>query len=231
MTAPFFPGIRPHIDGFYATDFSGYATGAQPFDWEKTGTGFTATVEAVAAAHSGKALRWSPASDVDQMMRWMELPQVSDFEVLMQLRRTSNGSDGDNYPSVVGRAASLADLYYQRFMRGASGDDLRSQVFRRVGGVSTSLTGNTDMSPCDPSSGQWWWMRVRIVGTTLSRKAWEDNESEPVSFNTVTDATIAGPGFVALLCDEDSLPTEMSYFAFAAADANGNVATIPQPWT
>lgn len=233
MTA-FFPGIRPHGSTLYATDFGSYPVGVAPADFmQSLNPNATVTVETVAAAYSGKALRIAKAADLPTgMLKWLALPtSITDGEMLTRLRRTTTTSNNNGYHGHFHRytGTDVDDRSGYRFIAFRGDANMWSQADRYVSGTQTTL-GSSNHG--NIASNEWFWLRSRVVGTSIQRKLWKDTDAEP-GFISDTNSSVSGPGEMQLvinLTSSAALGVEIDYVAMQLPNDAGTVPTIPLPF-
>jgi len=87
-------------------------------------------------------------------------------------------------------------------------------INKAVAGVNTQLaTATFGMNP-----GQFAWMRLPGVGSTLYGRAWQDGTTEPTTWQvTVQDTSVTGPGGFALLANTASGSSGVEFDHFQAS--------------
>lgn len=177
------------------TDFSEYGTGSVPSDWEPRWNQTAEwDVETDGTATGGQALVHVPTSDQMIAITWNH-KEDKDVEVLIKTKITNITSDSYN-PGITARSSGGAGSethYASDLLRFSSADNLR--LFEHISGTFTQFTS--------PSitlvAGNYYWLRFRLEGNTLSAKYWEDGSSEPTSWTSeTTDDTLTGIGSVGL---------------------------------
>lgn len=161
----------------YKTDFSEYATSAQPADWsEPWDTAGAFAVVDDAGAIGGKFLRKTTGSTHD-LLRWDDVPTTStDMEFVARMRLPSAKTDKHcvAYLRAGGTGAS-----------GATGIGFVFDVDNME--VATLANGNYAVLATLArafSLDTWYWMRGRVHGTTCSIKVWGGKFSdEPTAWD------------------------------------------------
>jgi hypothetical protein len=215
MMMPAYPMRDPD---YYVTDFSEYATGAQPSSWTRRwGAGFTALVQTSAGSLSGKALRWTKTSAARQALSWDRVPVSINVEILVRLRAIEAWANNDNIMGVVARGGGAAgsESGYRATVSGLTSGTLYASASNKYGPDATLGTSTPGPSP-NLAVNDWVWMRFRVNGSSLSRKTWHQGASEPGAFDeTLTDTSIAGAGWVGLAQVTGNPDCEIDFFSVA----------------
>ena len=163
----------------FATDFSGYASGAQPSDWtERWNTGnFASTVEGSglpAGTLSAKALRITGTVDSWYALTWDLVGSVSgDVEVLVRWHHAHTADiDWPVYLHVcvsggVESENAYGAVHYLSVNQG--------KVERVSGGVETSLGA----ASITLDRNAWYWTRLQRSSTTIRVRMWAHGAAEP----------------------------------------------------
>jgi hypothetical protein len=115
-------------------------------------------------------------------------------------------------------------------------------AYRVTGSTATQLGGDTTISL---TTGNWYWVRFRIIGSAYKVKVWAEGDSEPTTGGagdgwnvSNTDSTYSTAGSVGLLKGNNTTAHEWSMFGvgtngdtapssgFAAVSFSGTVPTI-----
>lgn len=168
--------IRQTIKNPLFTDFREYAAGSAPSGWTILGTP-TFAVEANVNAIGGKRLKQTGGDTI----LWDKVGAVDDVEILA-LFMTTNSWSG-NRGSVQARVTDTANRYHL-IMNGSN----RLEIAKTFEG-SFSYIAQPSFSW---SADTWYWLRFRLIGTSLKAKAWVYGASEPSSWIAdATDASLA----------------------------------------
>lgn len=203
----------------FKTDFSEYATGSQPSDWTEqwnTGNG-SASVTEVSDSIGGKVLALSKTNTSRYALSWNDVGTPADAEVLVRLRRTSN-----------------VDQLCRIFIRGGGGvgtengygiiyDTVVSgwKVHKYVAGAYTLLNIISKSAALE-----YWWIRMRIQGTSLKVKVWKDTYNEPSAWDyEATDSSLSS-GWVGVAATANN-----QYFDWFAAETSSGSWPIPAPYS
>ena len=93
---------------------------------------------------------------------------------------------------------------------------------KRVVGTTTNLTGAVTVTL---TAGQAYWFRMRVQGTTLSLRYWQDGTSEPSAWTVqITDSSLTAAGFGGLFAFGQSA-TGVKFDHFQLDD----LLTVPAP--
>lgn len=217
MFGPAYPMRDPD---YYVTDFSEYTVGAQPPDWtSRYGTGFTAQVEIVAGSLSGKALRWTKTANARQGLSWDKVPQFADTETLIRARPIGAFNNALNFIGSFQRGSGGFNSETGiRTMVGASnsGNHWASDLYAYTSGTATQKGTSINGPSPTMTANSWFWLRSRVVGSSLQRKVWHDGAAEPASWTeTVTDGTITAAGWTGLFQISSAPNTEIDFFCVA----------------
>lgn len=225
----FMEGLLAPIIGSnqYRTDFSEYAVGARPSDWtQRWATTDVPLVQNVAAAMSGKALRWAKTSASRQALSWDRVPAVADCEVLFRARAIEAYADSEVFmrASIRGAGTAGAETGYIGTFLGRNVGTLYAQSDQKyVAGASTTIGAVANGPSPNYAVNNWVWFRFRVNGTTLSMKIWNDGQSEP-AFTNNTDSSISAAGWTGLSIGGANPDTEVDFFSVGI---NGDVALGP----
>lgn len=223
IAMPHMVGARPRAS-FYETNFAEYAAGAQPPDWTKRTNvaDFTAVVTA-GDGMSGKYLKIVRTPSSRQMMTWDKIPTALNSEVLMRCRMLEIGTTDMLYTGPLMRAVFPS----------ATGSDMTAYLatieqgqdmvaYRFAAGTATLLQRNDGP---DYGLNIWSWQRVRLVGSTISFKYWQQGVAEP-SYWTYTDASpISAAGLIGL-GSSHNVDVDVDYYAVSLGTTP---AVIPLP--
>ncbi len=211
----------------YKTDFSEYASSAQPSDWtERWNAGLASiTVIDLAEGMGGKSSNLIHGSTANKYMASWDDPgsSVTDFEILVRMKGTileseSYSTDGIR---VAGRCNGSGSGYFCNLNRHTSGT-IRLVIFKYL---SFSYSGATSVN-VSLTSADWYWIRFRISGTDFYAKVWEDSLQEPADWTlTWSDASLAG-GYVGL----GSNHATDSYCDWFAIETSNGSWPIPAPY-
>lgn len=239
MTAPFFPGVRPHLSSVFATDWTDYPVGVQPFDWVKATSfnDFTAIVETVEGggqpAHSGKALRWTRTLGGFQTFNWSALETTANCEVLMRYRRIEAMDAGQVLLGVTVRgswtAGSGSDFTGYRVVPYRDDAVNRTTLQRLAAGSVVVDYPDVVISGGTPGGNDWVWLRFRVVGSSFQHAAWLSGTPEP-AMHTDIDAVVTQAGPVGLHTVGGHPDLECDYFACALPEGSNPPASIPIPF-
>lgn len=176
----------------YFTDFSEYSTGVHPPDWtERMSTADVAwTVESDAGATGGQVLRATPdAPDDQRFLSWDDAEDGGhdDVEIVTKLRITSGGIAY----GVGVRANNDIDVY--NVVIDEAADEIRTNKLVNTTFTNLATTAETLVA------GDWWWVRLRLNGTTVRARFWKDGNPEPGTWDVdTTDSSISAAGWVGL---------------------------------
>lgn len=198
----------------HSTDFSEYSTGVAPSDWTPrwVTSGATYTVEEFGGAN---VLRADVFPNGRYAISWDKAgSSVGDVEVLAKVRFASALSTNQTGPRIVIRGGGSAANE-----EGYTGQ-LRNQpdqveVMKIVSGTFGAI-GSSSMSVQD---SRWYWLRMRVEGTSIKAKCWVDGDSEPGAWGIdETDASLSS-GWIGF-----GAQTGMTYYCgfFSYNDEGGS---------
>lgn len=180
-------------DNPLSRDFGDDVTGAFPagFTSRWSDTNHTAAVREKAGASGGKTFEHVSSAAANRFFSLDAAGDIADQEVLVKVRVTGTGTSGQGGAIVRGGGSAASQQgYYCSPVSGVW------RVSRLVGNVNTTL-GSTGVAF---AADTWFWVRLRVVGTTVSAKVWADGGAEPGAWQyTTTDANVASgrPGIFA----------------------------------
>lgn len=223
----------------YSRDFSADTIGVTPADFTPgataLGTG-TAEVEAFTGATGDQAFVIRPQSGNRHVpVRWDTITgdaDRDDIELLMRFQTTENWAGFYEGAAILGRLEEGTFVLASAYGAGLSNGGHTHYAFI---GETTNIAGNLPeiaTAYADPgfvpAQDTWYWVRLRINGTTLSAWFWEDGD--PVETNadtpdiTITDATLT-TGTAGIMWDTNS--GQPLVIDFISAGTNGDAAPSP----
>jgi hypothetical protein len=138
-----------------------------------------------------------------------------EVEVLAKVRFTTQASAGA-LVGIFARGSGITSSRHLIVSYLASAGNVGSDVFQLYSIITE--TGNEDNDTLTGRSNEaniWYWMRLRISGTTAISKVWKDGDVEPDWQLTVT-TTITAAGWVGVYgFDTATDPYDIGYFAVA----------------
>jgi hypothetical protein len=195
----------------YYTDFSSTAVGAVPADWTARWKTFDVgwSVKADAAAAGGKVLSLASATAERFAASWNPLDSDTDRGNVEVLFRSKIIGAASSLPTAIARAsgATLTETAYRGGGRGMA----NRTVSKYVGGAYTDLGSDTFTMAADT----WYLTRFRVNGSTIQVRVWADGASEPSTWLTATDTSIAAPGWVGLALTSNAGERHIDWVAAA----------------
>lgn len=207
---------------------------AWPAQWTTglTPTGGAATI----AANTGRLATGAQGAyaGTDRVARRLTTAFV-DTDAVFRFRFVS----GESYPIIMGRANTTLDT------GSGYGLDLGPTTSRWARFVDYT---KTDLGPAAHSftftTGTWYWVRVRVVGSSLRARFWADGAAEPTTWPVnldVTDTTIAASGSwgfsvgggaaaTSSVVEFDDLTVTDGAAANAEPTANAGADQTVEPW-
>lgn len=111
----------------------------------------------------------------------------TDVEILV---RTSATVDTSESQGPAARSSSDGTNFYCCFLTGTA-----LSIAKIVSGTSTTLATTS----FTPSASTFYWIRLRVQGSALKAKIWQDGTAEPTSWTVSTsDSTFTSAGLVGL---------------------------------
>jgi hypothetical protein len=211
----------------YFTDFSEYTSEAQPSDWTRRfGTG-TWTAEDDAGATGGKVLRQVGPTNFD-FLAWDAIDadvDRDDSEVLFRARFTTAGGTNTEIRALHRGSNTSGRTGYVNGLR--PGTTSANSSYLNAGSFTDIQATNPGGLP---SADQWFWVRSRVVGTTIQLRFWLDGNAEPGTWTFEnTDATVAGAGWIGLYSNRDQLIEVDVYGVGTNGDAAPDEAVSTDP--
>lgn len=181
----------------YATDFSEYATGAEPPDFTRRyEANFTWLVEDDAGATGGKLIRgFSEASTARNGLSWNKIdsdPNRADTEIFMRARFPVSTADGEIMTMSRGSGTSgSANLYRHGWRPYAPEVSLAAYV---AGSFTSVYSRSTDV-PTD--TGVFFNILTQTRGGNHKMKIWPEGSPEPVGWRLEdVNSAVTGVGWV-----------------------------------
>jgi len=172
------------------TDFSEFPieTGLPTEFTIETGT-VTKKIEASEANAPGSGRRFNvPATGTSSQITWDLIPYLTDMDVVMLMRAPQVVAGGSLFIGAgcrCPRGSGNINGYYMIFSDIAGGS--RFRLYKDVNGTVTQLGADINKVFVE---GEFWWMRISAIGTTISGKAWKAGTAEPSAYDTsATDST------------------------------------------
>lgn len=197
------------------TDFSEYITAVAPTDWS---TGLL--VKSQANSYSGKILHADVAQAADFYLQWSRASKVADMEGLVLFKMPSAVALSANVIATDVRMVDTNNRYQSKITRKSSGTVFQLQLNKVVTGTVTSL----GLVELPLAYDNWYWMRTRIEGSTLSTKIWSAFDDEQIEWDIqATSTSITADGDLKIQQYVSNF-TDISYVSFAL---NGDEAHLP----
>lgn len=195
-------GVTPSVkDTFTRTTVNGWGTADTGQVWSLAGGAaaehYTQGSEAAHQLTSINTNRYdtvtTPSADVDLR---------ADFAT------DAVAAGGSQYTGIVARYADANNLYYAR-LTFTTTQAVQVVLQKRVGGVQTDLATVT-ATELTHAAFSFFTLRFRVIGSTLSAKAWPRGGVEPGAWHaTVTDSALSAAGSVGARSILDGLNTNV----------------------
>jgi hypothetical protein len=200
------------------TDFSTYTTGQAPTDWtERWNVGTGSLNIADTGEIGGKCLQAVGGTD-RYAASWDAPGTPADVEMLAKIK--ANGTGDDTWRLILRGGYNTNIVGYMAYGRHSSsqvriGYYNNSTTFVELGTISITLTGDV-----------YYWVRFRVIGTSIKCKVWAVGDTEPSSWGLdTTDSTISGSGWVMVGEYWSSVTATLDWLAVAV---NGATASFPE---
>lgn len=213
----------------YATDFSDQVIGDWTPRWVTSDVTWTIeTSGLLSGVTGGAALVGEVAVDGLHLISWDEIDSDAnrdDVEFVMRWQRTEGMSIGATIAALAGRASgssSSEDAYIGGAIDIDSGTQPR--IAKYVSGTRTLLDSGTGGIV---AADTWQWVRLRLNGTSIQARYWEDGTSEPGTWQvSATDSDISAAGWVGLLAVERGagVVDNQVWVDFVGVGTNGDTA-------
>lgn len=165
------------------TNFNRFGAGVIPFEFTNRWSTGDPIVRVAEETYGGKVCRYDlGSSNAERAITWDKADGSDDCETITRFRIT--GSIQDDAFRVWNRLSGTSGA------KNGYGFYLNSDQVGFLKYVSNSLS-NVANTPFTPVLGTFYWMRVRVVGTSLKGKIWEDGTSEPAWMIDTTDSDLS----------------------------------------
>lgn len=205
----------------FLTDFSEYATGAQPTGWtQRLGTSTYLVVDD-AGATGGKVLRLSVSASLHRSLSWDAVGSVSTVEIVIRFR-VSTASPVMFPLKLRGAGSSGNETHYTAYFTGGG-----LQIYRyEFSGAAQVSTGFPTVTL---TANQWYWCRMNAAAGLVQVRFWADGTAEPGTWtNSGTDGTPLAAGWVGVGALSISGGQTLD-FDVVGVGTNGDVAPVPAP--
>jgi hypothetical protein len=199
-------------DTFVRADQSGWGTASDGQTWSQVQGAGTLAIASNEGTFTGQIA-------TDEVMVLGSTNQA-DTDCLVRFKVTNSGND---VPGVVFRSNGSNTFYRVRNNSGTLG-------IRRINaGSSTTIGADVTVTM---SSGVFYWIRGRIVGSTISCTMWADGGSEPAPQIVVTDGTpISAAGRFGIYASINTTTTDTIFYDhFTATDTISFVKNLYVPF-
>jgi len=208
--------------GILWTDFSKYTAEVQPYNWtERWHTDVAAAVvhtESLMGMTSAALLDIDHSSAGRYLLSWDILDESEDIEVLTLNRWASAIIASGVMGAVVrGSGSDSTEKGYIGYFQ----DDTNTVYLKKyVAGSATTL----DSHAMTMGDDTWYWMRLRVEGTSVKLKTWEYGDPEPAAWGSeATDSDVEGGGWAGVL----TLRSDWEYVDCFSAAYDGGTAPTP----
>lgn len=132
----------------------------------------------------------------------------ADVDLRADFATDALAAGGPQYTGLVARFVDANNLYYARLAFSTT-QTVQVVLQKRVGGAQSDLA-TVVATELTHAAFAFFTLRLRVVGTTLSAKAWPRGTVEPGPWHvTVTDSSLSAPGSVGVRSILDSLNTNV----------------------
>jgi hypothetical protein len=206
----------------YSTSFDSYTADVQPSDW--TARWVTTTTnwltKAKANTEGGKVLENTGTGTARHLVTWDAIDadaNRADVEILARVRPSGSSVELPRL-TVRGSGAAAAETgYFLKFE--PSQQDYRLQKY--VAGVTTNLGTAVNFTAV---ANVWYYIRLRVSGTTLQARVWKDGFVEPTTWSvSATDSSVTAAGWVGI---GNQVPTGTRDIDWFSVGTNGDTAPL-----
>jgi hypothetical protein len=208
----------------YSTSFDSYTADVQPSDW--TARWVTTTTnwltKAKAGTEGGQVLENTGTGTAKHLVTWDAIDadaNRADVEILARVRPSTSSTELPRL-TVRGSGAAGAENCYC-LTHTSSGQNYQLQKF--VAGTTFNL--GTSVTGFVVAANAWYYIRLRVNGTTLSAKVWKDGFDEPSAWTaTATDSSVTAAGWTGI---GNQVPTGTRDIDWFSVGTNGDTAPLP----
>jgi len=182
------------------TNFSEYATGVIPDDWTPIWRTEDQTwaVREKGGTVGGKVLEHTAISGLRRLIRWDSAGlNIIDVEVVGRVRNQDTATFVTQNSLVVrGSGGGTVETGYQCRIQ-PIGAEWYLQLVSFKNGAAVLLTNpGLNITDIGYTGGNWFWIRLRVIGNVIQGKGWLDGNPEPgdfqLIFNDTTDPILSG---------------------------------------
>lgn len=188
---------------------------------------------------NGQAATCAGENDVDgDPLAWLLTfvplqppPEYHNIEILTRCQANSDDEPG----TAMGILARVADIppndaimYQAGFADDANGGAKSLSILRVHPGLTSAAYGRVALSvvPFDWNPNTWYWLRFRVVASTLRAKAWADGDPEPNSWMLQASDSTIFTGNAGVFSEYNNVGARQ-YFDFASFDTRKNPVEAP----
>jgi hypothetical protein len=199
----------------FGTGFSEYTVNQTPSDWMKRFTTSGANYNVynnVSGASDGYALYHSISVLYSHYMLSWNAVNASDVEIVAKVRMAATNARA----YLIARASGTTNPTYYRCNLVDGGSGLTIQ--KVVSGSVTTL-GTYDFTW---SANTWYWIRFRVIDTSLKARVWSDGSQEPSNWQIETTDNSISSGWVGI----GSYPSSSTgiYYDYFGTGTGGDTA-------
>jgi hypothetical protein len=206
----------------YSTSFDSYTADVQPSDWTArwVTTSQNYLTRSKAGTEGGKVLEHTGSSSAKHLVTWDAVDadaNRANVEILARVRPSGSSVELPRL-TVRGSGASGAENGYL-LLFSTSGVNYQLQKF--VSGASTNLGSAVSFSP---AANTWYYIRLRVNGTSLQARVWKDGENEPSTWSvSATDSAVSAAGWVGIGNQDPTGTRDIDWFSVGT---NGDTAPL-----
>jgi len=206
------------------TNFSEYTADQQPSDWTERWCDDRATSITKESSTGdwlgNKYIHRDHSSYGEYLLSWDKLDGATNVEILA---RVSCGEELNNVIFLVTRGSGGCGSEYAYYA-----DCQWSSNIVYVKRLSSGGSYNIDPAYLNLVVDEHYWVRFRVIGTSLKAKVWKDGDSEPGTWGAdTTHAGITNGGWVGL----GSYRGDLGYIDFFSVALDGGTAKGPEAIT
>lgn len=157
-------------------------------------------------------MRGAPSVSGRHALRWAVPGTKADLEVLVKLRCDRlTGTESYDGIAVRGSGAAGAENGYRCVLFSNAGSP-KIDLSSYVSGTLTSI----QQPGFTWAVNTWYWMRVRIAGTSIKARVWADGASEPSTWLIdTTDSSVAGAGWTGIFSPTNPANQDFDHVGYA----------------
>jgi hypothetical protein len=165
-----------------------------------TGGAWSVSSSARTQVANGNGLVYGFTAGNQDVQAWLGSLTQANSETLVEINLGANPTGGSVQPRVMARAqaSDARNGYGARIVQTTSGAITWGlQRYVNAGGTNTLGLGSGTLLSSGGANTSWW-IRLRVQGTTISAKFWQNGTSEPASWTVTTTDSFYASGVPAV---------------------------------